>query len=238
MPDKFIYTSGDTCKIEFQAGENFTGRIADVKKSEIADVSWINNGKIQDITSLFNEHKKQVAFRVPHEGTYKVVLKSNDQRISHDAGAFNQYLKDYDLGDVMYARDARGETNKPGDLLQSSSHTVLIQSGSDIDPSISTSGLPVEIIPKKNPYALKLGDEIQFTILYNKKPLFGTRVKIWNRYNNRTTLQHIYTGKDGTITTHLSSPGPWMISVVKMEAHNEAGLQWKSNCANLVFGVK
>ncbi|HYF66768.1 MAG TPA: DUF4198 domain-containing protein [Ohtaekwangia sp.] len=239
MPDKFVYTAnGDTCRIKLLSGESFTGQLAEVEKKKIAGIEWVNDGKKQDITSLLNEKEKQLAFRLPHEGTYKVVLKVSDQSIGYDPETFNQLLKDYDLGEVMYARETKGETNKPGEVLQSSSHTVLIQSGTKVDQSISTSGLPVEILPDKNPYALKLGDEIKFTILYNKKPLFGARVKIWNRYNNRTTLQHIYTEKDGTITTHLSSPGPWMISVVKMDAHDQGNTQWKTYNANLVFGVQ
>lgn len=238
MPDKFVYAAGDTCRIMLHTGENFTGSVAELQKGEIASMEWINKGKKRSLSGFNEQGKPELIFRLAQEGTHKIVLKTTEQQVRYDAEAFNQYLKDHDLGEVMYARESNGDNAKPAEVLQSSSHTVLIQSGATVDEAISTSGLPIEIRPDKNPYALKMGDPIKFTVLYNKKPLFGARVKIWNRYNNRTTLQHIYTEKDGTITTHLSSPGPWMISVVKMDAHDQGMIQWKGYSANLVYGVQ
>ena len=99
-------------------------------------------------------------------------------------------------------------------------------------------GFPIEIIPEKNPYTLKKGDPVRFKILFEGKPLFGAKVKVWNRFDNRTTLQNIHTEKNGIIETHISNPGPWMVSVVKMVPSKQPGADWQSYWGSLVFGVE
>jgi uncharacterized GH25 family protein len=115
----------------------------------------------------------------------------------------------------------------------------LIQVGDKKDDTYKkVAGFPIEIIPEKNPYTLKIGDVIRFKILFQGKPAeFGTKVKVWNRYDNRTTVQNIYTEKDGTMETRLSGKGPWMVSVVKMIPSKQADANWQSFWGSLVFGI-
>jgi hypothetical protein len=68
--------------------------------------------------------------------------------------------------------------------------------------------------------------------------LFGVKVSVRNRYNNRTTIQNIYTEQDGTMETRISSPGSWAVHVVKMVPSTEAGAEWQRYDASLVFGIE
>jgi hypothetical protein len=68
--------------------------------------------------------------------------------------------------------------------------------------------------------------------------LFGAKVKVWNRYNHRTTVQNIYSQQDGMIETHVSNPGAWMISVVNMVPSKDPKAQYRSFWGSLVFGVR
>jgi uncharacterized GH25 family protein len=99
-------------------------------------------------------------------------------------------------------------------------------------------GFPVEIIPDRNPYSLKIGDPIRFKILFDGKPVFGVRAKVWNRFDNRTTIQNIYTEKDGTFEARISNPGPWMVSVVRMVPSKQREADWQSHWGSLVFGIE
>jgi hypothetical protein len=54
---------------------------------------------------------------------------------------------------------------------------------------------------------------------------------------NRIFLQNIYTEKDGTIRFPVSSPGPWMVSAVKMIPSEREGADYMSHWASLVFEV-
>jgi uncharacterized GH25 family protein len=97
-------------------------------------------------------------------------------------------------------------------------------------------GWPVEIVPDRNPASLKVGDQIRFKILFDGKPVFGVRAKLWNRFDNRTTLQNIYTEQDGTFEARISSPGPWMVTVMKMTPSKDTGPDWISYQGSFVFG--
>jgi uncharacterized GH25 family protein len=121
-----------------------------------------------------------------------------------------------------------------------SRHTKLLLQVGDVkdDTYKKVAGLPIEIVPDRNPYSLKKGDLIRFKILWQGKPLFGTKVKVWNRFDNRTTIQNIYTEQDGTMETHISNPGAWMVSVVTMVPSKKEGADWESYWGSLVFGVK
>ncbi len=99
-----------------------------------------------------------------------------------------------------------------------------------------TVGLPLEIVPLNDPYRTKPGDEMSFMVLWGGKPLEFTLVKVWNRKNNNTILQNIYTQKDGIITTRLSNTGMWMVSCIKMIPSKDTKADWQSYWASYTFG--
>lgn len=85
---------------------------------------------------------------------------------------------------------------------------------------------------------MKKGDPVAFKILFEGKPLFGAKVKVWNRHNHRTSVQNIFSQQDGVIETHISNPGSWMVSVVKMVPSKNPKAQYRSYWGTLVFGVR
>ena len=97
---------------------------------------------------------------------------------------------------------------------------------------------PLKSYPKKTLIPLKKGDPVRFKILSEGKPAFGVKVRVWNRYQNRTTIQNIYPEKNGVIETRISNPGAWMVSVVKMVPSKEAGAEWQSYWTSLTFGLE
>jgi uncharacterized GH25 family protein len=172
------------------------------------------------------------------DGTHLLLLQSNNAFAELEGEEFNAYLKEDGLDEILYQREQTKTLLKPAKEFYSRYAKLLIQVGEKKDDIYKkVAGFPIEIIPEKNPYALKLGDVIRFKILFQGKPAFGTKVKVWNRYNSRTTVQNIYTEKDGTMETRLSGKGPWMVSVVKMIPSKEPGAEWQSYWGSLVFGV-
>ena len=156
-----------------------------------------------------------------------------------DAEQFNTFLKENGLDDII---DRRTKTNTLASQAKEyySSYTkLLVQVGDKKDDTHKKlNNFPVEIVTLENPYSLKIGDPIHFKILFDGKPVFGVRVKVWNRFDNRTTIQNIYTEKDGTLETRVSSSGPWMVSVVRMVPSKQTGADWQSYRGSLLFGIE
>lgn len=179
----------------------------------------------------------RMAFNTGSEGTVVVAFASNPYQRESSAEVFGSFVRDFGLNDVLFAR-ADDKESQP--VRESIIHCgkSLIQSGGKRDNNFNkVVGHPVEIVPLTNPYGLKTGDPIRFRILADGKPVFGARVKIFNKYNNRITEQNIYSQQDGVVETHLSSRGVWLVGVVRMES-SQGSEDWKSYRATLIFGVQ
>lgn len=239
QPVKFIYKSGERLVSSFLSGENFIGEPSDLKKNQIESLTLQQLSKsISVLDSVSDGNKDNFKLTLNAEGTYVVSMETKNVLHEWDGVEFNDLLKENGLDEIL---ESRKKTSPPVPAKeQRASYTkLLFQVGEKKDDTYKTSNnLPVEILPLQNPYALKIGDPIQFKVLFDGKPIFGARVKVWNRFDNRTTIQNIYTQQDGTIETRVSSPGPWLVSVLRMVPSKQPGADWQSYRGSLVFGVE
>jgi uncharacterized GH25 family protein len=240
QPTKFFYTPGEQLTLSFKVGENFTGEAVDLKKTRIEKLELHHLQKVTDLRSQVQEGAKDnISVLLAEEGTHMIVMQSNNAFITSDSVTFNAYLKEDGLDDIYYLRE---KTKSWGDSAQElySRHTKLfVQVGSKTDETFKkTVGLPIEIVPDINPYAVKVGQTMRFKILFQGKPLFGAKVKVWSIHNKRTSLQNIYSQQDGVIDARISTPGTWMISVVNMVKSADPKADWQSYWGSLVFAVK
>jgi uncharacterized GH25 family protein len=167
------------------------------------------------------------------------VMESTAVFAQMDAAEFNEYLKEDGLDDALAHRTETNTLDKSAKEVYTRFAKLLVQVDNKTDDTFKKSAnLPIEIMIEQNPFLMKVGDPVRFKILFEGKPLFGARVKVWNRYQNRTTLQPIYTQQDGTIETHISNPGMWMVSVVKMIPSRDPKADWQSYWGSLVFGIR
>jgi uncharacterized GH25 family protein len=240
QPDKYFYNVGEQAVISFKVGEDFKGEPWSVKKSRIEKLEILHHEKRTDLRAQIAEgNDANLKIPMATEGTHLIVMQSNNALITLDGEKFNAYLKEDGLDEALYHREKTNTLRDSASELYSRYTKLLLQVGGKTDNTYSkVAGLPIEIIPDKNPYALTIGDPIRFQVLFNGKPLFGAKVKVWNHYNNRTALQNIYTQQDGRIDARITTPGSWMVSVVTMVPSKEGKAQWQSYWGSLVFGIK
>ena len=229
QPEKFIVKPGEKLVIDLKAGENFIGEPWSPELNAIEDAHSV---------SLMDKDSGRIRYPSKVEGTQVLSLQTNNVFLESDPAKFNDFLKGAGLDDALYLRQQKNMLTLPAKENFSVHTKLIVQIGEKLDEGYKkVEGYPIEIIPLKNPYALKIGDKVRFKILFQGKPVFGARVKVWNRNNNRTTIQNIYTEKDGTIEAIISAPGPWMVSVVSMVPSKLAGADWQSYRGSLVFGI-
>ncbi|QOI96131.1 MAG: DUF4198 domain-containing protein [Flammeovirgaceae bacterium] len=236
--DKFLYQKGEVLKLNFMVGEDFTGERWDLKKHRLIRFDHhagnYSNGLIEQVLP---GEGNNLELKLDREGTHLFVMQSNNAFIELEAEKFNAYLKEDGLEDILEYRVKTNTQGKGAKEYYQRSAKLLVQVGNTPDDTFGkTVGTPIEIIPLKNPYSLKPGAEMKFQVVFEGKPLAFALVKVWNRKDNRTTVQNIYTEKDGTLATRLSSTGRWMVSCVKMVPAKEAGADWQSYWGSLVFG--
>ncbi len=238
QPDKFRFAIGETAKINFLVGENFVGERWSLAKHRLLRLDHHAGSYSEGLIESVNPGEgNNLEIKFTREGTHLFVMQSNNAFIELDGEKFNAYLEEDGVEDVLAFRKKNNLLDKPAKEYYARCAKLLLQTGTKTDDTFKKQvGLPLEIVPVKNPYAVKQGDEITFQVLFEGKPLPFTMVKVWNRKEGTTFMQNIYTQKDGTITTRLSNAGAWMVSCVKMVPAKEEGADWQSYWGSLVFG--
>ena len=183
QPLKFIYSPGEKARINFVTGENLIGESIDLKKDQIEKFEHHRLIGVSDLKPTVVEGKKDhLDIELKEEGTHVLAMQSTFTFVESEANKFNTYLKENGLDDAYAAREKTGALGKPGKESCAKYTKLLLQVGTKKDDGYKMAvGFPIEIVPEQNPYSLRIGDNIRFKILWNKKPLFGARVKVWNR---------------------------------------------------------
>jgi len=240
QPNKIQYKIGDTLKVSFQKGVNFDGRRISVSKNQVERLELYQARSVQDLASDMIENAKfNVSVPLRSEGTTLIVMQTSGNTVKYTAAEFNAFLNDNGLDEAISRRKNTNSTNNPATESFTTYEKLLVPVGNSKDNSFATVvGLPLEIIPDKNPLALKKGDVVHFKVLFQGKPLFGAKVRIWNYYDHLTTTQNIFTQQDGTIEMTISGAGSWLINVVKMIPAKDGNSEWQSYRGSLMFGIR
>ncbi|MBT1699951.1 DUF4198 domain-containing protein [Fulvivirgaceae bacterium PWU4] len=240
QPLKFVHRPGEDLVVNFKVGEGFVGEPWTVKKDRLERLELHQKNTLKDLKGQVVEgDKDNLKTPLTAEGTYLLAMQSTNASSEMEAEKFNAYLKDNGLDEAYGQRRKTNTMAKNGTELYARYSKLLVQAGEKTDATFRKEvGFPVEIVPEQNPYTLKVGDPVKFRILYMGKPVFGAKVKVLNFNNNRTTAQNIFSQQDGTIETHISNPGRWMVSFVKMVPSKDPKADWQSYWATLVFGIK
>jgi hypothetical protein len=73
-------------------------------------------------------------------------------------------------------------------------------------------GLPLEIVPERDPYALQSGEALPIRVLLRGKPLNGCPITMARIESGRPEFRSIgRTDANGRVVVPLSSPGRWLI---------------------------
>ena len=240
QPKKYRYTVGEEMNVDFMVGESFTGEFWDLKRHKVEKLEMHTlAGKKDLIKDVKATEGKNLSYKFSQTGTHLLVMQSDAAYIELEAEKFNDYLKEDGLDYILEERRNSGELNKPSKENYTRFTKLLVQSGSKLDDTFKKkTGLRLEIIPDKNPYALASGDYLQCQVLFEGKPSAHALVKVWSHIGNKVFLQNIYTENDGTIKFPISNKGPWMVSSVRMIHSEKDESIYHSLWASLVFGIE
>lgn len=238
QPSCFRCRPGEEVNIGFVMGEGFVGEFWDRKKYDMNILQWYSFGRRQDFALQSMEMKLGRQVKLDREGTHLFALETDTELRTWKADQFGKYLDDNGLNDITEHRIKSNTSDQSVKENCTRYGKVLIQAGAQTDDTFSKSaGLRVEIIPQKNPYALKTGDYLQCLVLFDGKPSPHILVKVWSHLKITTFLQNLYSMDDGTITFPISVPGAWMLSTVKMIPSEKPGADWHSLAGSLVFAI-
>lgn len=240
LPKKFRYKPGESMVVDFMVGENFEGEYWDLNKHKVVKLDLWQGAEVKSLLKeVKNTAGKNLTATLAREGTYILGLESNAAFIELDGGKFKAYLEEDGLENILELRTRANRHTEPAREFYKRFAKVLIQAGDKTDETYRRRmGYRYEIIPLKNPYAMKSGDYLQCRVLWEGKPAPHAMVKVWSKLNRSSFLQNMYTEDDGTVTFPLSHSGPWMVSAVRMIPSEDPGADYQSFWASVVFEIE
>ncbi|MBL7850947.1 MAG: DUF4198 domain-containing protein [Cyclobacteriaceae bacterium] len=240
LPKKFRFKVGEEMQVAFLVGENFQGEPWNLARHKVERLEVHTGITVKKLADKVRPDKgKNLSYTFDREGTHLLALESNFAFLEQPADSFKMYLEEDGLENILDERRRTGRSGERAREFYKRFAKVIVQCGTKLDNSFRRSaGFRYEIFPLANPVSLKPGDYLDCQVMWEGKPAPHAMVKVWSHVGNRIFLQNIYTEKDGTIRFPVSSPGPWMVSSVKMIPSEQEGADYQSFWASLVFDIQ
>jgi len=171
-------------------------------------------------------------------GRYLIVYDGSRDKVQLDGKKFEEYLSEEGLERISELRARRGQSAAPGREVFSRCAKALITvgdgKGSGYDRVL---GLPLELVPEKDPTRLKGGGALPLRILYDGKPIAGVLVAAISR-DRPDRVVSARSDARGRVQLPLDQEGLWLVKAVHMvPAPKDTGAEWESFWASLTFGV-
>lgn len=183
-------------------------------------------------------------FAPSDEGGAMLAYESNFTPIELGAAEFDAYLEEEGLAGPLAARRRAGTHTAGRERYRRCAKTWL--AGHDATRATAPLGLPLEIVPLELPGA---APALRVRVLWNGRPLPGTRVKSWRsplaaqgltldaavRDSVRMSWEAA-TDARGELSVPCAASGEWILSTVTMQAcPDKAVADWESTWSSLTF---
>lgn len=238
-PVKFWLSKNEKVRIDLMVGEDYNGEHSNGHKYKIVKLDHYGKGRKEDIRSkVWGDSLSRIDMSFTSEGSHLIAFNNTSKFIELEAAQFNEYLRTEGLDHVAKLRAQRNDTLKEGRELYQRCVKTLIQVGKQTDDTYAiNTGMRLEIIPDRSPYAQADKGSITFKVLFDNKPLINALVLAWHKVNGKTTHESLRSDKDGNVSFPIHPTGRWMISTVHMVPSLEPKqADWQSYWGSYTFG--
>jgi len=175
---------------------------------------------------------------IERAGLQLIGYRSLNNPLSLEPAKFDEYLREEGLERIIEIRAKKGESQKPSRELFSRCAKALLSAGdagrAGFDRNL---GFTLELVPERNPYALKGGEDLPVRLTYDGKPLPGALVAAlpFDSPDHKLSQR---SDASGRVTFRLPKAGIWLVKAVHMvPAPPETGADWQSLWASLTFEI-
>ena len=234
-PSSFRPEPGSRVSVRLQVGERLQGEPLPRMPERIERFAVIGpSGETEVVGAAGADPAGWFAPSSP--GLHWVVYDSNHARAELDGPKFDAYLGEEGLEAVREQR--AGKAGMVKEIYSRCAKSLLAVGngpGAGFDRVL---GLDLELVPEKNPYALKPGEALPVRLLHRGKPLSGALVVAISSASPASSDGRIAIRSDasGRAELRLDRPGLWMVKAVHMiPAPAGSAADWESLWASLTF---
>jgi uncharacterized GH25 family protein len=239
VPKKFRISPGDSLTISANTGMDFPNSLSAVTPDRIDQFILVGESKKENITEFTVQETSlttNYVFQKPGTFVFAAALKPKEIKLT--GKEFNEYLLADGLPNIYELRKKEGILDKDAVEYYSKYPKTIIQVGNKTDDSPTKPiGLPIEIVPKVNPYELRKGDKLEVAVLFQGKPLPNAEIAWSYPGRGEEFAGSIKTDELGKASIPLIKAGPYVIRLTHMEWVKKTTHEWESYWTSLTFEV-
>ena len=234
-PSSFRPEPGSRVSVRLQVGERLQGEPVPRMPGRIERFAVIGPGGETEIAGV--PGSDPAGWASPSApGLHWIVYDSNHARVELDGPRFDAYLGEEGLETVREQR--AGKAGLVKEIYSRCAKSLLSAGSSGDGPGDGFDrvlGLELELVPEKNPYALKSGEPLPVRLLHRGKPLAGALVVAISKASPEDRVA-IRSDAGGRAELRLDRPGLWLVKAVHMiPAPAGSAADWESLWASLTF---
>ena len=246
-PRQFEVRVGTRQYVARHTGEGFDSRPWQVSSRSVRRLLHLAPGRATDLTAaVATGDTVRTTLAFTRAGTNLVALRTTEALASFDGSAFNASLRTEGLESVLAQRTTNDQLAQPGREAFSQCVKTLVQVGDTrAAPAADDTcwrqvvGLPLELVPERNPYRLRAGDSLTLRLLVQGRPAAGQLVQVWHRKAAEAAAAPLRLRSDLRGRVHFLLPAATEILVgcVRMTPHPQRdSADWRTTRTSLTFG--
>jgi uncharacterized GH25 family protein len=239
VPQKFHIRPGENLSISANTGMDFPNSLSAITPDRIDKFILVGKDERTDLTN-FSEvgNSLVVNHKMKNTGTHVIAAALKPKEIKLTAEEFNEYLLHDGLSNIYDLRKKEGILDQDAIEYYSKYPKTIIQVGEVLDESPTRPlGFIIEIVPKANPYSLKLGDDLKVAVLFKDKALPNAELAWSYPARGEEFAGSTKTDENGEAVVPLTKAGPYVIRMTHMDWVKKNTHDWESYWASLTFEV-
>ena len=221
-----------------------------VDRDRLRDLSVVNTLGVRHAdTTSWDRGDKTSSWQVDvaDSGTYAIAASVRPRILRLEGKAFNQYLEEDGIPDILALRRRRGEMSSPARERYSKHVKALVLVGGRRNASEDTAfrvplEYPAELVPLDNPYAMHPGQHLRVRALVDAKPVPGLLVLAGGHSATGEKFSEVRarTDSQGIARVALRRRGVWYVKFVSMRPIDAGAdsVDYESKWATLTFAVR
>lgn len=237
IPDQFNLAPKSTVTLDMTSGMEFPKLDAAPKPERVKSANCRLAGKSFEITNkLAAPNSLQFKTELADEGVATFWVKLPPRAIELTIDQVKEYLDEVDAPKALRQEWAAMKEPRWRESYTKHPKTFARVGQPQSDRSWAEPvGMFLEIVPEKDPTALKAGDDFPVRVLKDGKPFadFSLNAVSAGQIKGETRK----TDADGRVTFHVSAAGRWLLRGTDIRKSRQPETDWESDFATLTFDV-
>jgi uncharacterized GH25 family protein len=234
--DKFIVPVGTVLPYRVYSGH---GTSREPWELELTRLDSLRSISTRGTAVLTPAKTSEGSIRFAQAGTYIIAMVSNLARSDLPAVRFNDYARAEGLTPIIALRQKQGTTASNGRELYSRRTKMFIRVGNSSAPQPHITvpiGMTLELVPGRDPFALRTGQALPVRVFYHGRPLTGATVKLTNLDADATPVATIVTDPAGNAVFRHPGSGRWQLNTIWSRPIVGADAEFETIFSSLTFG--